>query len=334
MSSCWSTPHLVGGRRQSPDRTVRRLRFEPMEPRIMLAADLDVGAPGLSVGATGGMTGSIGGSVTVSTPQNNCAAHDDAPKMTAVRMQLIDSTGTLVEETATDAQGRYQFRDLIPGDYTVRLAPAGAELSKGAAPALFSIGSIELQGGESLTGFDFCHSQVATAATAPDPALLSAVLGSVVLGSAQQPTAVEIMQPSTFVAVATPNNAQPTPLLAESGADFFYGGSSRAVGGRKSVNTWDDFPAADLSATLRLIDASGGAQLVEGLLTDDEEASDAAFADGYTTKSLDWFDTTSKTVVQDVLGGDSDLAKDSAEQPAMAAPKLASRAGTLSEQRQ
>lgn len=86
-----------------------------------------------------------------------------------VRLVLVDSNGTEVARTVTDADGKYSFEDLAPGKYSVRefsplgylngdamVGTVGGELVGFASDGDF-IGGIELASGEQAIHYDFCE---------------------------------------------------------------------------------------------------------------------------------------------------------------------------------
>jgi len=175
-----SRRHVAGGRsagsrNRSRRDTARSCRFEPMEPRQLLAADLSVGAVGAPYGLTGGPTGSLSGNVYASEVVANCDAHAAANRLVGVRVQLLDAAGAVLEEDLTDEQGGYRFTDLIPGQYAVRQPPPlgfveGAALvgvGGGVALSVNQVGEILVQGGEELAGYDFCDFPEATEPIGP-----------------------------------------------------------------------------------------------------------------------------------------------------------------------
>ena len=95
-------------------------------------------------------------------------AEGDLP-LANVKLVLVDSNGSEVARTVTDADGMYAFEDLAPGKYSVReFSPSGylngdamvgtveGELVGFASDGDF-IGGIELSSGDQATHYDFCE---------------------------------------------------------------------------------------------------------------------------------------------------------------------------------
>ncbi len=50
----------------------------------------------------------------------DCIRDPGEPAIPSVTIELLDQNGTVLATTQTDAQGRYQFTNLRPGNYSVR----------------------------------------------------------------------------------------------------------------------------------------------------------------------------------------------------------------------
>jgi len=91
--------------------------------------------------------------------------HWDAGEQTlsGVAIRLLDSTGQILAETATDASGRYRFEQLRPGEYAVQeIQPGGyfhggqrAGSHGGDARVADRISAILVPAGQTLTDYDF-----------------------------------------------------------------------------------------------------------------------------------------------------------------------------------
>ncbi len=148
-----------------PSCTDRTCRFEQMEPRQLLAADLApiplgpalAPTPGLLDGlpaAIGTSLGSIAGQVTLAA---------DNAGLEGVVLRLLDQTGGVVDQTQTDAQGNYGFPNLSPGIYAVHevqptgMPDGGASIGNGSGIALDPnlLGEIVVDSGSNLVDYNF-----------------------------------------------------------------------------------------------------------------------------------------------------------------------------------
>ncbi len=60
---------------------------------------------------------------------NNGVVDAGEPGMAGVTVRLLDSSGTVLATTTTDANGNYLFSSLIPGDYMVEIVPPSGYVS-------------------------------------------------------------------------------------------------------------------------------------------------------------------------------------------------------------
>ena len=300
MSQRCSTPHLVGGRRQSACRAGRRLFFETMERRVMLTADALVEPPALVVGGTGGQSASISGSVVVVESASECASHDQSAGMAEVRVQLLSLEGNVLEEITTDQQGNYLFVDLIPGDYTVRQIASTTAMAQNSTLVQNEITAITLQGAQELTDQDFCQLEVTTnALPLAEQSQLAAVLGLVQLntGSFAQ-TEFEPIN-SNVIEVITP--AVQLAPLPDAPVEPFYGSPLRSFETNESIKNWNEFPELQPGSTLGLIELANFQQTVEDLL-DTEQKLDTALENSDEQDWRVWQDQTSIVDLQQLIG--------------------------------
>jgi serine-aspartate repeat-containing protein C/D/E len=107
---------------------------------------------------------SLSGLVYVDTNQN-CLFDEGESPLAGVTLHLLDSAGVRVGTTVTDAQGRYRFENLAPGQYSVQQEqPAGyfdgsqrSGSHGGDTSAPNRISAIPVPAGEALTDYDFCE---------------------------------------------------------------------------------------------------------------------------------------------------------------------------------
>jgi serine-aspartate repeat-containing protein C/D/E len=110
------------------------------------------------------LPGSIAG-VVFADLDFDCIQDANESSLTGVRIDLLDANGDVVGTTLTDAQGRYSFGNLRPGNYAVReQQPEGyfnggqiAPTSGGDASVVDVISSLVLGSGQSITEANFCE---------------------------------------------------------------------------------------------------------------------------------------------------------------------------------
>lgn len=307
----------------------------------MLAADTAIAGSIPSLGSPGGMAGSIGGSVLAASAGSLCVDHPQADGVASVRVQLLDVNGMLVEETTTGSQGNYRFVDLLPGQYAVRrVAEAGrssiAHVGDGGGIALGinQVGEIDLQGGEQLTNYNFCQFATVPEVAGPgDRPIIPhqddfAATASILAFAQSRPStdvSLQVAEPIVTEAPATTFDNQ-APVSTARTTDFF-GGSSRQLKSPKSIKTWDEFPSDDIFSTLSVLELAEAGQLHlaenHSLETTSDEAEDAAFADGYTTKTLAWYEESQTIAISDLLDGENGRDLGSEDDDSSSVPKLA-----------
>lgn len=307
----------------------------------MLAADAAITGSIPPLVSPGGMTGSIGGSVLATSAGSSCVNHSQANGVASVRVQLLDVNGALVEETTTGSQGNYRFVDLLPGQYAVRrVAEAGQSSTAhvgdggGIVLGLNQVGEIGLQGGDQLTDYDFCQFDAMPAVAGPGdrpivpPRDDFAAAASILAFAQSQPSTdvpLPVAEPIVTAAPTTTFDNQ-APVSATRTIDFF-GGSSRQLKSPKSIKTWDEFPSDDIFSTLSVLELAEAGQLHlaenHSLETTSDEAEDAAFADGYTTKTLAWHEESQTIAISDLLDGENGRELDSEDDDSSSVPKLA-----------
>lgn len=94
----------------------------------------------------------------------DCVQSAEEPGLAGVEIQLLDASGQIVETVLSDANGRYQFTNLRPGQYSIRelqpegyfhggqMGPAGVDASTADLLSGITLGS-----GETITDLIFCE---------------------------------------------------------------------------------------------------------------------------------------------------------------------------------
>ncbi len=268
----------------------------------MLAADVPLGGIAPPMVSPGGPTGSISGSVFSAPADAGCADHEHVIGLDAVRLHLLDASGTFLEETTTDPQGAYEFADLLPSTYSVRLAMPGETLSDDQ-----QLDAIDVLAGAELTELDFCHLESSLNAADADPAALASVLALAFRETPRNAPAFTAA-PSAVVDV----NAQPPqlPLLSSSRPADFFGGSSRELKSPPPIRAWDDlqlddWPVDDQFSTISFLDMTDTQSVAIATLDSiygKEADSDAMFADRYTSECWDGATCDEAIELGEILG--------------------------------
>lgn len=118
---------------------------------------------------------SIEGRVLITDPYGDCyGAGINERAVEGATVRLLDSTGNVIDEMLTNADGSYRFDDLFPGTYTVvEVTPAGLidgadhvgtvdGTRVGALTANDTIGAITLTSGQDGIRYDFCEHRPAS----------------------------------------------------------------------------------------------------------------------------------------------------------------------------
>lgn len=101
-------------------------------------------------------------------PEGDCHIGDESAEkpIAGVTLQLLNSAGQVIATTTTDANGYYQFSNLLPGTYAVReIQPDGylqgdQEAGSGGGDDTTTIdvlASIPVKAGDALVDYDFCE---------------------------------------------------------------------------------------------------------------------------------------------------------------------------------
>jgi len=143
-----------GSRHMPASCITRGCRFEQLETREMLAADLLAAVPSLSL--PGAAAANLSGNVYAE-------AEGAVVGMANVRVQLLNESGVVIEEKLTDLQGVYEFSGLIPGIYALQeITPVGysdglSQIGSGGGIVFNQnlFGEIVVGPGETLLGYNF-----------------------------------------------------------------------------------------------------------------------------------------------------------------------------------
>jgi len=302
---------------------------------MLLAADL-TGAADVSFGQTGGATANISGNVYAASLAG-CENHQADAALADVRVQLLDETGSVLEESLTDELGTYRFADLLPGRYAVRQITAqgfldGASTVGTGGGIAFSanrVGEIVVQAGESLGGYDFCDLESLPEPSGPtDRPIVPHENGyamvpilSLSLQQASSEPSIVVFEPvvesataASFVALSPLNLPRPTEI---------FGGSSQALNEPEKIKAWDDYLLDGLFAKANFLDfeqdfedgdpiseawvfEAGASDEWETLLGETDasadERNDGPFADGYTVNSIDWLEEEPRLELDQRIG--------------------------------
>lgn len=162
----WTLPSVPAG-----DWTVR-VDLDTVPPHLVgsTPASVVVQVPVDGVGAVEhGLvpTGTVGD--TVFHDEDRDGVQDAGERgISGVTVRLVDAQGSVVAETVTDADGRYLFEDVAPGDHVVRIdlstVPEGYEVTQGTAEIAVAVGP-----DESVLDADFPLALPVVVAPAPLP---------------------------------------------------------------------------------------------------------------------------------------------------------------------
>jgi serine-aspartate repeat-containing protein C/D/E len=108
-------------------------------------------------------SGSIEGIVHIDLIRN-CLVDPGEAGVSGVTVQLLNASGQMIASAITDAQGKYRFEGLNPGEYAVReVQPAGtfhggqAPGSGGGSESTDLLFDIQLGSGQELVDYNFCE---------------------------------------------------------------------------------------------------------------------------------------------------------------------------------
>ncbi len=293
---------LFGGPLQLGRSNARRCGFETLEPRQMLAADLVPAGGDINIGFTGGMTGSISGSVFA----NHTAQCEEAVANSATAemlIQLLDKTGTVIEERLTAADGSYHFADLLPGHYSVR-QPGAAET----ALDTDQLDQIVVEAGMSLEGF---HLEIAACDLAEQDMALETLATPIVALSLQIPPPSRLETLNAPTIIETIDVAQVTQsLLSRPRPAEIIGGSSRSLQESVDIKTWEEFPMDHWFSTASYLELVSSEpvtvdELASGLsdtLQETSEVEEAPFADNYTVNTIEWWEGDEGLQLEALIG--------------------------------
>ena len=98
-------------------------------------------------------------------PNQNCLFDAGELPLAGVVIRLLDSSGQVLAETTTDADGRYRFDQLRPGTYAVQEIQPGGYFHGGQRVGSHGgnvtvddvISEVQVPAGQALTDYDFCE---------------------------------------------------------------------------------------------------------------------------------------------------------------------------------
>lgn len=129
----------------------------------MFWVTLDGGDNGVEYNFGELMPASISGLVHVDE-NGNCIHEDGEIVLADVTIELLDASGAVIATTTTDANGRYRFDDLGPGDYSIRQVQpdgffnGGEVVGSGDGTAAENLlRNVTITSGDSLTDYNFCE---------------------------------------------------------------------------------------------------------------------------------------------------------------------------------
>ena len=112
----------------------------------------------------------ISGRVQLSDENGDCFGHEENHEgIAGATVYLLDADGNILEKTETDANGDYEFSDLLPGVYGVRevtpdqLHEGGARAGnfngevRGVVDPFGDVINININGGDNVDDLDFCE---------------------------------------------------------------------------------------------------------------------------------------------------------------------------------
>lgn len=107
---------------------------------------------------------SISGKVFVDR-NDDCIQQNNEESLAGVKIELLNEQGIVVQTTFTDADGKYEFKDLLAGKYSVRETQPGGYLqggtiagSKGGNTSVQDlISQINIDPGDALIEYNFCE---------------------------------------------------------------------------------------------------------------------------------------------------------------------------------
>lgn len=209
----------AGSFRSMNSAAAKRLAFEALEQRQLLAADM----------------AEIVGVVRLDTQGDGNVANDLAVVGAQVALYRDNGNGVLdsgdapaASPVTTDTSGRYQFGSLQAGQYLVQTTlPAGMKFAPGADVKAVTITTADAEGAEGLTIDGFLSDQFVEAAPPMPASDGSAVIDPAVVGG----------QRDMFVEITAGNDKYSRVSLASGGGLLRLGSDSTVTGNAKLV--WD-----------------------------------------------------------------------------------------------